>query len=283
MKLKVRRLVYNKLFEYFIILIILINSILIGVETYFTHYLIHLAHVVALGIFTAEIVLRWIARINTKEFFKSGWNIFDLSIVIIGYIPEAWFSDTDAILAIRVLRIFRVLRLIRTAPEIKLIISVLARSLSSLTYNTIFFIIFMYLFAIIGVTLFRLPDPGAADPLLLEKLNQFNELVTHAPQVSPDPYGTLDETFFTLFRILTGEDWTDLRYNLTIASKLQLIPASETVITAYHVIWFIISAFLMLNLLVGAILNNYQIIMDEERQRQKKRQQRKEERLKSEQ
>jgi voltage-gated sodium channel len=282
MKMKLRRLVNNKYFEYFIILIILINSTLIGVETYFTNHFIHISHIVALTIFTIEIVLRWFARVSVKEFFKSGWNIFDLSIVIIGYIPEAWFSDAEAIVAIRVLRVFRVLRLIRAAPEIKLIISVLTRSLSALTYNAIFFFIFLYLFAIIGTTLFKLPEANTADPETLAKIEQFNEKVTRAPEISPDPYGTLDETFFTLFRILTGEDWTDLRYNLTVASKLKLIPVSETVITAFHVIWFILSAFLMLNLLVGAILNNYQVIMDEERQRQKERQQRKEDRLKSE-
>jgi voltage-gated sodium channel len=281
MKLRLRRLVNNKYFEYFIILIILINSTLIGVETYFTNHFIHISHIVALTIFTIEIVLRWFARVNIKEFFKSGWNIFDLSIVIIGYIPEAWFSDAEAIVAIRVLRVFRVLRLIRAAPEIKLIISVLTRSLSALTYNAIFFFIFLYLFAIIGTTLFKLPEASTADQETLIKIEQFNAKVSRAPEVSPDPYGTLDETFFTLFRILTGEDWTDLRYNLTVASKLELIPVSETAITAFHVIWFILSAFLMLNLLVGAILNNYQVIMDEERQRQIERQQRKLDKLKS--
>ena len=37
---------------------------------------------------------------------------------------------------------------------------------------------------------------------------------------------------------------------------------SPAVITVYHVLWFIISAFLLLNLVVGAILNNYQVVMD---------------------
>jgi ABC-type iron transport system FetAB permease component len=59
------------------------------------------------------------------------------------------------------------------------------RSLSTLLYNGLFFSVFMYLFAVIGIT---------------------------------------------LFCVLTGEDWTDLRYNLV---------------------------------LVGAILNNYQVVMAE--------------------
>ena len=85
----------------------------------------------------------------------------------------------------------------------------------------------------------------------------------NSPEVSPDPYGTLSESMFTLFRALTGEDWTDLRYNLVHASKLKLIPVPPVVITSFHVIWFILAAFLLLNIVVGAIVNNYQVIMEE--------------------
>lgn len=67
---------------------------------------------------------------------------------------------------------------------------------------------------------------------------------------------------FTLFRALTGEDWTDLRYNLITASQHGVVKVSPTVITSYHILWFVLSAFLLLNLVVGAIVNNYQIAMD---------------------
>ena len=90
-------------------------------------------------------------------------------------------------------------------------------------------------------------------------------MAPNAPIISPDPYGTLSESMFSLFRILTGEDWTDIRYNLLIAADLDLINASAWMVTFFHVIWYIISAFLLLNLLVGAILNNYQVIMQESR------------------
>jgi voltage-gated sodium channel len=88
--------------------------------------------------------------------------------------------------------------------------------------------------------------------------------------VSPDPYGSLGESMFTLFRILTGEDWTDLRYNLMAADELGLIQSSPVKITIFHVIWYILSAFLLLNLVLGAILNNYNVIMEENRQKKKK-------------
>jgi voltage-gated sodium channel len=170
-------------------------------------------------------------------------------------------------MVLRVLRVFRVLRLLRTSDEIKLTISVLTRSLGSLFYNGIFFFIFLYLFAIVGVSIFRLPDYHALDPGMQAQYDLFAREAPNSPECSPDPYGTLSEAMFTLFRALTGEDWTDLRYNLVKASEHHLIPVSPVVVTSYHVIWFILAAFLLLNLIVGAIVNNYQVIMEESRER----------------
>ena len=265
MKEKLKKLTTASSFEIFIIGVILVNSTLIGVETYTSAPWIHVIQKIALYIFTLEIVMRWFARDSIKGFFTDAWNVFDLSIVLISFIPESLFTDVSMITAIRVLRVFRILRLFRAAPEIKLIVSVLIKSFSALIYNALFFFIFLYLFSVMGVTLFKLPAPKTADTATKTMLIEYYEKAPNAPTIAPDPYGTLDETMFTLFRILTGEDWTDLRYNLTLAHDLGLIHSSSTVVTAYHIIWFVLSAFLMLNLLVGAILNNYQVIMEEQR------------------
>lgn len=267
MKLLAKNLVGDKRFENFIIFVIILNSVLIGVETYFTNSLIAAIQLSALCIFTIEVIIRMLASKGVKDYLSVGWNIFDLVIVLISFIPESIFENTSTVSAIRVLRVFRVLRLLRTSDEIKLIISVLIRSVRSLFYNALFFAIFLYLFAIIGVTLFRMPDSQQANPETLKKLQEYHSIAPHAPSNSADPYGTLGEAFFTLFRIMTGDDWTDIRYNLITAKNMGLIQVSTITITTFHVIWFIIAAFLLLNLVVGAILNNYQIIMDEVKQK----------------
>ena len=258
-----KNIISQKAFEWFITIVILVNCTLIGVETYFVNPTILLIQNIALGIFTIEIILRWIARDSIKSFFSDGWNLFDLTIVLVSYIPEGIFADTTLITAVRVLRVFRIFRLLRAFPELKLMTSVLIRSLSTLLYNGLFFFIFMYLFAIIGITLFKLPTQGTSDILTEKALTEYLNQVPNAPGISPDPYGSLGETMFTLFRILTGEDWTDLRYNLVQASRMNVIDVPETIITVFHVSWFIVATFLLLNLLVGAILNNYQIVMSE--------------------
>lgn len=260
-----RKITTNHTFEIAITIVILINSFLIGVETYTSNNIIRLIQTSILGVFTAEILMRYIAADSNRSFFTGGWNIFDLTLVLIGYIPEDLVADASVATAFRVLRVFRVLRLLRTCKEIKLIVSVLAKSMSALAYNLIFYCIFLYLFAILGVSLFKLPNPETLQGEDKARYELYIQEAPHAPANSPDPYGSLDEAMYTLFRAMTGDDWSDLRYNLSTASKYDVVKVSPAVVTTFHVTWVIISAFLLLNLVVGAILNNYQVVMESQK------------------
>ena len=254
---------YNKGFELFITGIIILNSVLIGVETYTDNLTVKMIQQGILYIFTFEILMRFIAAKSIKEFFCDGWNVFDLTLVLIGYIPETLFASASMMTALRVLRVFRILRLLRASKEIKLIVTVLVKSMTSMFYNLILFLIFVYLYAIAGVSMFRLPDPTTLEGEQLAKYEKLMEVAPNAPSNSPDPFGNLGEAIFTLFRELTGEDWTDLRYNHITASEYGLIHVNSAVITTYHVSWFCLAAFLLLNLVTGAVINNYQIAIDE--------------------
>ena len=254
---------YNKGFELFITGIIILNSVLIGVETYTDNLTVKMIQQGILYIFTFEILMRFIAAKSIKEFFCDGWNVFDLTLVLIGYIPETLFASASMMTALRVLRVFRILRLLRASKEIKLIVTVLVKSMTSMFYNLILFLIFVYLYAIAGVSMFRLPDPTTLEGEQLATYEKFMEVAPNAPSNSPDPFGNLGEAIFTLFRELTGEDWTDLRYNHITASEYGLIHVNSAVITTYHVSWFCLAAFLLLNLVTGAVINNYQIAIDE--------------------
>ena len=260
---------HNKEFELFITGIIILNSVLIGVETYTDNLTVKMIQQGILYIFTFEILMRFIAAKSIKEFFCDGWNVFDLTLVLIGYIPETLFASASMMTALRVLRVFRILRLLRASKEIKLIVTVLVKSMTSMFYNLILFLIFVYLYAIAGVSMFRLPDPTTLEGEQLAKYEKLMEVAPNAPSNSPDPFGDLGEAIFTLFRELTGEDWTDLRYNHITASEYGIIHVNSAVITTYHVSWFCLAAFLLLNLVTGAVINNYQIAIDEEDEKKK--------------
>ena len=261
----------NHWFEIGITLIILVNSFLIGVETYTSSSALMLVQNVILYIFSMEIILRFIASDSVKSFFSDGWNLFDLSLVIVGYIPEDLFEGGSAMMAMRVIRVLRVLRLLRAAKEIKVIITVLLKSTSAMFYNVVLFGIFIYLFSIIGVGLFRLPDPSTLKGEELQRYERLMEIAPHSPSNSPDPFGTLGEAMFTLFREVTGEDWTDLRYNHITAYELGVIKTPPVIINSFHIIWFVISVFLLLNLVTGAVINNYQMVMSREEKKEEKK------------
>ncbi len=273
-KQKVHDLVYSRKFEFLIMIIILINCAVIGMETYSFRPVYSNISFVCLIIYTIEISLRFAVRDSLKGFFTNGWNLFDLFIVITGYIPEDLVTNAGMLAVLRVLRVFRVLKLFKTNLELRLIISVMIRSMRALTYNAMVMLIFMYVFAIAGIYLFRLPTPDdpavAANPEMMTALEQLHQVAPHAPENSDDPYGTLTEAMFTLLRCMSGDDWTDLRYNLVTASRLKLISVPPVAVTIFHIFWYVFAAFLLINLVVGAVINNYQEIMEEEKKNIKK-------------
>ncbi len=231
--MNIRNLVQSAAFNNFIIVVILINAVLIGLSTYMTDVaelsVIVWLERVCIAIYLVEIALRFIARDSTAAFFRDGWNVFDVVIVIAALVPAS--NGIGPVL--RILRVFRVLRLVKTIPELRLIVTVLLRSVASMKYVALLATIMFYVYAVIGVKLF-----GGQG---------------HAMQ----PYfSSIHEACFTLFRILTGDDWTQMRYELAQAGQ----PLGA--FTAYQVSWIVVATFLLVNLIVGAVINNYQKVQD---------------------
>lgn len=262
-----QKITTSRLFESSIMVVIFINCIVIGLETYNRNYIYDLINTVCLIIYTIEILMRFVGRSSLKQFFTNGWNIFDLLVVVVSYIPDDISANSGVVAAVRVLRIFRILRLFKANMELRLIISVMIRSMRALTYNAIVMLIFMYVFAVAGTLFFKLPEAHDLEPTQAKVLSEYVQSAANMPLNSDDPYGNLNEAMFTLLRIMTGEDWTDIRYNLVTASRLHLIPVAPWVVTFFHVLWYVFAAFLLINLVVGAVINNYQMIMDEEKKR----------------
>lgn len=262
-----QKITTSRLFESSIMVVIFINCIVIGLETYNRNYIYDLINTVCLIIYTIEILMRFVGRSSLRQFFSNGWNIFDLLVVVVSYIPDDISANSGVVAAVRALRIFRILRLFKANMELRLIISVMIRSMRALTYNAIVMLIFMYVFAVAGTLFFKLPEAHDLEQTQAKVLAEYVQSAANMPLNSDDPYGNLNEAMFTLLRIMTGEDWTDIRYNLVTASRLHLIPVDPWVVTFFHVLWYVFAAFLLINLVVGAVINNYQMIMDEEKKR----------------
>jgi hypothetical protein len=127
-KMDIRKLVQSAAFNHFVVGVILVNAVLIGMSTYLTDATalraIAVAETICVGIYVVEIVLRFIARDSAAAFFGDGWNLFDLVIIVAAFVPAANGIGTT----LRILRVLRVLRLVKTIPELRMIVTVLLRS-----------------------------------------------------------------------------------------------------------------------------------------------------------
>ena len=74
---------------------------------------------------------------------------------------------------------------------------------------------------------------------------------------------SIGEVFLTLFSITLGYEWWQTRNTLEKSSGLKLIDSSPSTISSYLFIWYGFAVFLLLNLVVGAVINNYQVILEE--------------------
>lgn len=178
------RLNANKLFELTVISIIILSALLIGVKTYdINPALANILAFLDVGItifFLIEIVLRFIAYDNKKQFFKNAWNIFDTIIVTVSLIP---IDESEFAFLARLIRIFRVLRLISVIPELRVLVGALIKALLSMGYVLLLMFILFYMYAAVGSFMFE--------------------------SINPTLWGDIAIAMLTLFRVVTFEDWTD--------------------------------------------------------------------------
>jgi len=176
------------------------------------------AHKVILALFIIEAAIKIIAASPRPwNYFKSGWNIFDFSLIVLALLP---MSGEYAMLG-RVFRLLRVLRLVNAFPELRLIIETLVRSIPSMFHITILMSLLFFIYAVLGYHLFHDHDP------------------TH--------WRNLAYALLTLFRIVTLEDWTDVMYK-----AMELSPAYAL----FFVSFVVIGTFVVVNLFIAVVINN---------------------------
>lgn len=237
----------NNWFDNFIIGVILFSAILIGIETnhdfFITyHYPLHIANEIIHFIFVFEILVKFYAyRDNILKFFTDGWNLFDLFIVMIGFLPLLASAEAsyEAVLAARTLRIFRslrtlrVLRLIEKLKQLRTIVETLLHSLPTLWMVFLLMAILYYTYGVIGYFLFAENDP--------------------------QHFGSLPSAFLTLFQVMTGDGWSDL-----MKTNMFNCPHPHTFLAPLYFCSFVlIGALIILNLFVGVIISE----MDDTRKR----------------
>jgi voltage-gated sodium channel len=218
---KLERLRANKLFETFVIGVIIASALLIGAKTYEeTSRFDQLINWLDLGVtlfFLFEIIVRMAAEKRFLDFFKKGWNIFDFVIVVASLVP---INDSELVLIARLLRVFRVLRLVSMVPELRMLLAALVKSIPRMGYVALLMFIIFYIYAAIGSFMFENIDPFL--------------------------WGNISIAMLTLFRVATFEDWTDVMYD-----TMEVYPLSWI----YYLTFIFLTAFVFLNMMIGIVLD----------------------------
>jgi len=221
LKTQLFQLHQNKIFELTVIFIIVFSALITGAKTYnidstLNQIVIGLDMFITI-FFLIEIMIRLASEQRFLNFFKSGWNIFDLLIVTASLLPV---EGNDTVLLARLLRIFRVLRLISIIPELRMLITALVKSLPRMGYIVLLMFIIFYIYAAIGSVLFE--------------------------HINPFLWGNISIAMLTLFRIATFEDWTDVMYETMTEYPLSWI---------FYLTFIFLTAFVFLNMMIGVILD----------------------------
>ena len=216
----------NRLFEFFIIFVIMTSALTVGVKTYnispFWLQLLEAADTGITVIFVIELSIRFMATHPHSHFFRNGWNIFDTLIVTVSLIP---IDNSDMALVARLVRVFRVLRMISIIPELRMLLNSLLKALPRLGYVMALMFIIFYIYAAVGNLAFG--------------------------EINPQLWGDISIAMLTLFRVMTFEDWTDVMYE-----TLAVYPWSWL----FYLSFIFLTAFAFLNMVIGIVVN----VMEEE-------------------
>jgi len=214
----------NKIFEMFVITVIVISALKVGIGTYplgpnITAGLKILDYAVTI-FFLVEILIRMAAEHNLKRFFSKGWNIFDFVIVTASLIP---IDESEMALLGRLLRIFRVLRLVSMIPELQVLLAALLQAIPRMGYVTLLMFIIFYIY-------------GAAGSIFFAEIN-------------PTLWGNISIAMLTLFRVATFEDWTDVMYE-----TMEVYPLSWL----FYLTFIFLVAFIFLDMMIGIVIQTLQ-------------------------
>ncbi|MBX9587504.1 MAG: ion transporter [Gammaproteobacteria bacterium] len=215
------KIVKSNTWTYFITILIIINTIILGMETYpslMSSYgsLLGFLDQLILYIFIIELMIRLIA--HGVNFFKDPWSLFDLFVVSIALIPSQ-----GAFSALRAARALRILRLISIFPKLRGVIEGLVMAIPGIGAIA----------AVMGIII-------CVFGLMASKLYG-----TEFPQW----FGNFHTSIFSLFQIMTLEGWPEI---------VRTVMQDKPYAWLFFISYILIGTFSVLNLFIAVIVEAMQ-------------------------
>ncbi|WP_396931640.1 ion transporter [Mycolicibacterium sp.] len=218
-----RRLVGNVVFETVIVIVIVVNATMLGLETFDTvtagyEHAFDIGYNVILAVYVVELLIRFTAAgWNVREFVKNHWNVFDFVVIAASFIPGLRATA----MLLRLVRLARIVRIIRFLPDLHVVIGAIARSVPGVASLAAATALLIYIYGMLGWIIFG----------------------NH----NPEHYGNIGRAMLTMFVMLTLE-------NLPENVDMGLAVSPWTVL--FFISYAIILSFLVFNLFIGIVLNS---------------------------
>ncbi|WP_017558298.1 ion transporter [Nocardiopsis baichengensis] len=218
-------------FQNTVIVLIVLNAVSLGLETYDGLFRawepwFRAAETAFVGLFAAELLLKGYAR--GARFFRDPWNWFDMLVVGIALVPA-----TGGFSVLRLLRILRILRLVSVVPQMRHIVSALFRAVPGMGTVIGLLLITVYTSAVLAEKLFS--------------------------RTAPEYFGDLGTSLFTLFMVMTTENWPDVA---------DAVMAEHPAAWVFFVGYMVVTAFVILNLVIGVVVTALEQEVNAERWRE---------------
>jgi voltage-gated sodium channel len=229
-----RRLVASPLFTGAVVAVILANALVLGLQTYPAldrrwGEALDLLNALFLTFFVVEILTRIASYLPRPwNYFREGWNVFDFLAVALAFAPGLRENTT----ILRLARLARIVRVVHLLPDVRILITAVIRSLPPLASMAILTTLILFAYGMVGWQLFG------------ERL--------------PEEWGTIGEAMLTLFVMLTLENFPQY-----MERGMEIHPWSWL----FFVSFVLVAAFVVLNVLIGIVLNSMEEARELERRR----------------
>uniref|UniRef100_A0A673K1G6 Voltage-dependent calcium channel type A subunit alpha-1 n=1 Tax=Sinocyclocheilus rhinocerous TaxID=307959 RepID=A0A673K1G6_9TELE len=251
-------------FEYTVLVMIALNTVVLMMKYHSAPaaYDIVLKHLntAFTVLFSLECILK-IFAFGFINYFRDTWNIFDF-ITVLGSITEIVVDLQVVIFTtskhfLKLFRAARLIKLLRQGYTIRILLWTFVQSFKALPYVCLLIAMLFFIYAIIGMQVFgniKLNDES--------HINQHNNFKTF--------FGAL----MLLFRSATGESWQEIMLSCLEGKECERDPSIPPPFTSpdheggcgtdfayfYFVSFIFFSSFLMLNLFVAVIMDNFEYL-----------------------
>uniref|UniRef100_A0A669Q8I8 Voltage-dependent N-type calcium channel subunit alpha n=1 Tax=Phasianus colchicus TaxID=9054 RepID=A0A669Q8I8_PHACC len=255
---KMWKFVVSPPFEYFIMVMIALNTIVLMMKFYDApeayEEMLKCLNIVFTSMFSMECVLKIIA-FGVLNYFRDAWNVFDF-VTVLGSITDILVTEiavsTDNFINLSFLRLFRAARLIKLLRQgytIRILLWTFVQSFKALPYVCLLIAMLFFIYAIIGMQVFG--NIALNDETSINRHNNFR---------------TFLQALMLLFRSATGEAWHEIMLSCLSSracdplSGLTKNECGSDFAYFYFVSFIFLCSFLMLNLFVAVIMDNFEYL-----------------------